>query len=445
VHIYEATDWLTNVLNYNNNSEPVSQPFQVQNQSWVSLNTVPTSQDQSILRRYDWTIENEDLTAVVGANNAGAIIAHPALLAHSYNAIVVGRSDSGHSRGVTHAAYGGGRYRPDVVAPATLTSHATPIVGSVASLLRSAVAGTDGDRSEPIKAMIMAGATKTEFNGFLDPFAGSAPRPWDRTPTRPLDDIFGAGEVNVYNSYLMTVGGQVAGSTTQPSASVGSYGWDYQNRKSDSAVGDLYYNFEVPTGSTAQELSIILAWNAKITDTHASPGNFAPSESLQNLDLQFYNSTDSFLGALVDQSISTVDNVEHIYQTNLGPGTYTLKVSGAANWDYGLAWRMTTAFDQISADFDEDGDVDGSDMITWQQNLGTLLGATHAEGDADGDGDVDTADLAAVNAGVMPLPQIQSRGQVQVLAAAIPEPSTLAIAAAAMFAAGWASGRVRHG
>jgi hypothetical protein len=106
---------------------------------------------------------------------------------------------------------------------------------------------------------------------------------------------------------------------------------------------------------------------------------------------------------------------------------------------------MTRAFDQISADFDEDGDVDGSDMITWQQNLGTLLGATHAEGDADGDGDVDTADLAAVNAGVMPLPQIQSRGQVQVLAAAIPEPSTLAIAAAAMFAAGWASGRVRHG
>ena len=45
-----------------------------------------------------------------------------------------------------------------------------------------------------------------------------------------------------------------------------------------------------------------------------------------------------------------------------------------------------------SADFDQDGDVDGSDFLTWQRGRGA--GVTLAEGDADGDADVDGADLA---------------------------------------------------
>jgi hypothetical protein len=45
-----------------------------------------------------------------------------------------------------------------------------------------------------------------------------------------------------------------------------------------------------------------------------------------------------------------------------------------------------------SADFDEDGDVDGTDFLTWQTGLGA--GTMHAEGDADGDADVDGVDLA---------------------------------------------------
>ena len=88
-----------------------------------------------------------------------------------------------------------------------------------------------------------------------------------------------------------------------------------------------------------------------------------------------------------------IDNVEHIYQTNLGPGAYTLKVSGAAGWDYGLAWRTDTLFNMINADFDEDGLVTGSDFLIWQKNVGKLVGALHTDGDADGDGDVDSDDL----------------------------------------------------
>jgi hypothetical protein len=47
-----------------------------------------------------------------------------------------------------------------------------------------------------------------------------------------------------------------------------------------------------------------------------------------------------------------------------------------------------------ASDFDIDGDIDGRDFLTWQQNLGLLTGATHAVGDADGNGMVNGADLS---------------------------------------------------
>jgi len=46
-----------------------------------------------------------------------------------------------------------------------------------------------------------------------------------------------------------------------------------------------------------------------------------------------------------------------------------------------------------TADFDADGNVDGGEFLTWQQNAGTATGATRAQGDTDGNGAVDAADL----------------------------------------------------
>jgi len=47
----------------------------------------------------------------------------------------------------------------------------------------------------------------------------------------------------------------------------------------------------------------------------------------------------------------------------------------------------------VSADFDTDGDVDGSDVLTWQRSSGLASAATRKLGDADGDEDVDEMDL----------------------------------------------------
>jgi hypothetical protein len=70
-----------------------------------------------------------------------------------------------------------------------------------------------------------------------------------------------------------------------------------------------------------------------------------------------------------------------------------------------------------SADFDDDGDVDGRDFLMWQRGFGKPIGAFHADGDADRDGEVDANDLDIwqMNFGVSS----------ETSTTAIPEPGTL--------------------
>ena len=75
-----------------------------------------------------------------------------------------------------------------------------------------------------------------------------------------------------------------------------------------------------------------------------------------------------------------------------------------------------------SADFDEDGDVDGADFLAWQRGLGA--GSTHAEGDANGDGQVNASDLAAWRF------QFGATGVVAPVGSAVPEPTGVVAVAA---------------
>lgn len=73
-----------------------------------------------------------------------------------------------------------------------------------------------------------------------------------------------------------------------------------------------------------------------------------------------------------------------------------------------------------SADFDNDGDVDGSDFLAWQVGFGS--GTTQAEGDANGDGSVDAADFAVWES------QYGSvSGGGSLAGATVPEPSSLVL------------------
>ena len=237
-----------------------------------------------------------------------------------------------------------------------------------------------------MKAILLAGARKDTLASWSQIDGGGV---W-----HPLDDTFGAGEVSIYNSFAITEAGQQSGTTGTPT-SVATHGWDYRTIQ-PGAGNEVLYDFVIPTGKKATELSIALTWNAQIS----APFHIG-DPVLADLNLELVDElgltidtdlSDSFIDGV---SASEVDNVEHLYLTNLAPGTYTLKVSSdSLSADYGLAWRTATAFDLATADFDQDGDTDGRDFLAWQTGFGQIVGASLADGDTDGDGDVDQDDFA---------------------------------------------------
>lgn len=256
---------------------------------------------------------------VVGGLDNGSATTVPHVFATTYNALSVGLSNGNHSRnGTTVAGYGSGRVKPEIVLPDTFTSFATGGASSLAAVLYE-VATTTGhtdatNNSEVMKAIIMAGATKREFDG------------WDRTLSRPLDEVFGAGEANILNSYrILDAGPQVPGAV--PPA-----GWSYNFISDPRGPNDFTirsYDFTIPPTKWAEDFSVVLNWN------------YSGSGTARDLKLELF-SLDGGI-TLVDESDSPVDNVEHIYQRNLPAGDYRITVSRAdtsiAAINYGLAWE----------------------------------------------------------------------------------------------------------
>ncbi len=343
---YEANNWLgSGFLNYSSTSTtaPKTETQKITNSSWIA-NTGSASTDADILRRFDFAIQQSDFLGVVALNNGnGGNV--PSLLASCYNGLSVGLTNGNHSYG-TNTADGTGRTKPEMVAPAGATSFATPIVASAAAMLTQ---GAPANATRPItmKAILMAGATKTQFPS------------WSRTTARPLDAVFGAGQVNVYNSFHILAAGQQPADT---SATVKRQGWDLAATTSGSRL----YFFDIPAGGTSS-LSVLLTWNRTIADTLPGPSWGAPSSILANLTLKLFAASGFTTGALVDSSASTVDNVEHVWQPTLSPGRYAIEVtSDTAGIDYGLAWISvpTVSIAATSPTAAEFGAVPGAFTIT---------------------------------------------------------------------------------
>ncbi len=118
-----------------------------------------------------------------------------------------------------------------------------------------------------------------------------------------------------------------------------------------------------------------------------------------------------------------------VYGTGIDIINTTGSISGVFNtitWDGLFGWRVeylpnvVRLLAQFGADFDEDGDVDGDDLLTWQNNYG-MNSADHEDGDADDDGDVDGRDFLVW--------QRQFTGALPVVAStSVPEPSAIYLA-----------------
>jgi hypothetical protein len=285
----------------------------VVNQSFAF--TGPTvAEQQAIDSAYDNYAARYNTLFVSAAGNAGPI-GPPAT---SYNGIGVGDYGGGSSFGPT---LDNGRAKPDLTAPENYSSFSTPEVSGAAALLMQAGLRGDGgsDTNSPadirtVKALLLNGAIK--------------PSDWTNTPPSPLDPLYGAGVLNVFNSYKQLTGGKhgyiVAsavplGNPHPPTGTGGTIvalsGWDFNTITSSPASDEInHYYFNVTNGSSnaAFTATATLVWNRQLDKTN-----------LNNLDLFLYDAVSS---NLVAASTSVVDNVEHLWLPQLPQGRYDLQV-----------------------------------------------------------------------------------------------------------------------
>lgn len=338
VDAWEVNNWLqSGWLRWSNSSAaPNIETRRIQNHSWIG-STESVAGDQDVLRRLDYAIQRDGFVAMVGLNN-GDTTTVPELMASAYNVISIGAPSGNHSRGGT-LIEANGRIKPELVVPSDYfaTSFSTGVASGAAALLlqtadASPALANARTNSEVTKAILMAGAIKT-------PFAT-----WTRTTTQPIDLIYGAGQLNIRNSYYLLKAGEFAPSS---SVTVSNRGWDFGTTTASAAR----YFFDVPAGYKLTNFSAVLTWNRTITDV--GPGaSFVMQASLADLNLRLFNATNFTVGSLLDSSVSTIQNVEHVY-TNLPAGRYALEVTGdTTGTDYGLAWtgtmlaQITTAANQ---------------------------------------------------------------------------------------------------
>jgi hypothetical protein len=300
------------------NSLPIS--GRVVNQSFIFANEdgshLSSNEEQSVNSSYDDYAIQYGVLFVSGAGNSGTV--YPS--ATSYNGIGVGVFPGDSSVGPTPD----GRSKPDLVSPGSgATSFSTPFVsGAAAVLIQAALRGDGGtdtnsaNDNRTIKSLLLNGAIK--------------PADWTNGITTPLDARYGAGVLNVFNSWNQLRGGKhsfieattvLNGSAHPPGANAGNEaalsGWDLNSLTNPVGLNDRinHYYFNL-SGSNSFTLTATLTW----LRPHSSI--LGPS-GINDLNLFLYNTAN---GQLVLSSTSAVDNVEHIYLPTLPPGRYDLQV-----------------------------------------------------------------------------------------------------------------------
>ena len=297
---------------------------QVQNHSWIATDSnFANSSLNNKIRRFDYANARDGVLAAVGLNN-GSGTAVPQIWGSAYNAISVGRIDGNHSRGGTVTGVDGdGRSKPDIIALGNsgATSYSTANVSGTAAMLLG-IAYHDPELSnvyhpEVSKALMMASATKQDD--------------WSHTSSAPLDPVWGAGRLNVYDCYhLMQAGEHSAGTTVVP-----ENGWDYAEVAANTTAS---YTFVIPEEAVADRCSILLTWFRQFEDDPAS-NNFASLPVVADFEMRLFESQNGVTGTELALSDSAVDNVEHVYLEDLPAGEYTINISSDIASSYAIAWE----------------------------------------------------------------------------------------------------------
>jgi hypothetical protein len=264
---------------------------------------------------------------------------------------------------LTLACYGGltGGHNPDIGTDPTLdpsgqpsggfyfitvggTSFASPIVAGGAALLidagKATFAGVSAIDGRVVKAVLMNAAAKVDGwdNGqhlVANPFGlGGVVI----STTQSLDYAAGAGRLNLGRALIQYTAGSPDAAAGNGLRDIGwSYGIVQPNGSNDYAIAELI--------SAGTEFTATLDWfvNRAVNGTTADEVQFA------NLDLEIWKLTglDGAPDALVAESASLYNNVEHLYFDAPADGYYMLRVKWTGeNYDlnsptaepYALAW-----------------------------------------------------------------------------------------------------------
>ena len=378
-------------------------PARVFNHSWIGSTG---GVDNEVLRRADFAMQRDGTLFCVGENN-GAGSAREPLMSCGFNSMSVGLTNGQHSAGNTPSGVDGlGRMKPDIVAPGTATSYATPVVGAAAALLYQTAAtapyvqNANRARGVTIKAALLAGASRGPAWSNNAPQSGAN----RGITTRPLDPVYGCGTVNVDRAHRIITADEATARATADAAAAdppmtSGVMWDVEPVQATASVQQLHYRLDLPV---AGDVSVVATWNRNMTtSSFASAG--APAVANMTLRIQRIGddgqvtalSGNAGVGVFASGNVvsaSSVDNVEHLYVRGLSRGRYVVSVnreSGAASA------ASTLAVAAIVEPRARLGDLDGNDLVNGD-DLGILLtewGAGSPSADLNLDGNVNGDDL----------------------------------------------------
>ena len=438
IDIYSASSWLgtesllTGTTSGGNPLQPMyyintsyiydrvlSAPSRVANHSWVGT----SGSAEDILRRLDFVIAADEFIQVVGTSNGSV---PQALLADAFNAIAVGCSDGEHPRGTSDvdAVYTKGRICPLLVLPLDYTSSSAPVVASAAALLVQTGRETDlkndpeqtfttnrsgetifnAERSETIKAALLAGAGRMTYNTSAeDQITDYRQDPANRS-ANGLDIRFGAGQLNTYNSYHIIAAGEQNSAEDEPAGNgdIGQYGFDVDPFFGGLSGSNEVANYHFTASPDDRRLYVSLVWHIKIDG--GTWYDFDATTTLYNLDVCLYDTTAGSGDRLVAASTDSGSNTENLW-TAIVPGrSYRMEVAAGDGhsdflWDYAIAWRMGTPPDSDSDGIEDEWEVqygldytsaDDASIDVDSDGLGALLEYQHGtdlnNSDTDGDG-----------------------------------------------------------
>jgi hypothetical protein len=357
---YEADEWM-NDIDTPSASAPIN-ASRLANDSWVG--SADTVTEGNLLRIVDRQTQLFEWLQVAGMPYGSG---NP-LIGGGFNVVAVGETAAGNFYGSdgVDSTYVAGRARPDLVAPMSTTSDATPLVASAAALLietghngaaalssgSTSIAGVgtvyDAERAMTIKVALMAGASRLTNNNSTSAnvtnYAGSGCTPSIQTnanssscqTSNGLDWRYGAGQLDVFTSYqIIAAGEQHSMQDSGGNGTIGTQGFDYDaafgGGNGSNSVGT--YRFTAAASST---LTAALGWYVQVSDD----ANL--TTALYSLTLTLLDMTD---GSVVS-SASAVDNTQNLWVNLTAGHQYQLRVnSGQAAaflWQYALAWNIAT-------------------------------------------------------------------------------------------------------